>query len=377
MLRRLLMCVLAAVVSLAGLWAPGTADAASTADTPTCTGGVSVSQFAFSPPMVTPTGHSTLVLELQNCGTQAVQGSTIWYGAYAGQGCPVLDPGPAQPFTIGVGGVVELTNTYGNAGSGCQPPSLRMHVNVTVNGVGTVATPSATLRFVPACTGNGIVVLSFSFDPATVTPNNNSNVALVLQNCTGQPVAGQIAWYPRLTWSGTGTPPGCPYLNPDEFEYAMAPGALSTTGRGYSAPPANCQATGLHVTADVYQNYLPSKVASADADLVITPPAPSPCHVTFTPTYWSGGFTANVAITNTSTSAINGWSLAFGLTGDQKITNAWNATATQNGTTVTATNLSYNASIAPGASQSFGIQGTWTLGNTPPTAYSVNGALCS
>jgi non-reducing end alpha-L-arabinofuranosidase len=73
---------------------------------------------------------------------------------------------------------------------------------------------------------------------------------------------------------------------------------------------------------------------------------------------------------------INGWSLAFGFPGDQKITNAWNAAVTQNGTSVTATNLSYNATIAPGGSQSLGFQGTWNLGNASPTVLSVNGTLC-
>ncbi|MEY9857088.1 cellulase/cellobiase CelA1 [Catenulispora sp. GAS73] len=157
----------------------------------------------------------------------------------------------------------------------------------------------------------------------------------------------------------------------------MAPGALSTTGRAYAAPTASCLATGLHVTADVYEDYSPNKVAGADADLVITPPAPSVCHITFTTTYWSGGFTANVTITNNSASVINSWSLAFSFPGDQKITNAWNASVAQNGTSVTAASLGYNASIAPGGSQSFGFQGTWALGGASPTAFSVNGAMCS
>lgn len=375
MVRRLLMTVLAAMVALAGLLAPsGAADAASPAG---CTGGVSVAQFAFYPPVVAPGGHSALTLELQNCGTQAVQGSTIWYGQYTGQACPVLDPAPPSPFTIAAGGTYELTNTYGDPGSGCRPTALRMSVNVSVTGVGTVATVSATLQFAPACTGNGIAVDLFSFSPAAVVPTQNTLLTLVLQNCTGQAVTGQTEWVPRLTWSGTGTPPGCPYLDPVEFSYSMAPGALSTTSLGFEAPVASCQATGLHVTADVYENGLSSKVASASADLVITPPAPSPCHVTFTPSYWSGGFTANVTITNTSTSTINGWSLAFSFPGDQKISNAWNATVTQNGTGVTAANLGYNATIAPGGSQSFGFQGTWNLGNVSPMVFSVNGALCA
>ena len=386
MVRRLLISVLAAVLTLAGLLAPGAAAAsragsagpATGASPAACTGGVSVVQFAFSPPVITLTGQSALVLELQNCGAQPVQGSTAWYGQYVGPGCPVLDPGPTTPFTIAVGGTYELTNNYGNPGFGeCQPTSLRMSVNVNVNGLGTVTTASATLQFAPACTGSGIVVDTFSFNPTTVVPTQNSLLTLVLQNCTGQAVKGETSWYPQLTWSGTGTPPGCPHLDPVAFSYSMAPGDLSTMSLGLDDPIASCLATGMHVTADVYEDGSSGVVASAAADLVITQPAPSLCHVTFTPTYWSGGFTANVTIANNTTSAINGWSLAFSFPGDQKITNVWNATVTQNGTSVTATNLGYNASIAPGGSQSFGFQGTWTLGNASPTSFFLNGSLCT
>ncbi|MEY9857087.1 hypothetical protein ABH935_002695 [Catenulispora sp. GAS73] len=92
----------------------------------------------------------------------------------------LLDPGPAYPFTIAAGGTYELTNTYGTPGSRCQPTSLRMSVNVSVNGVvGTVGTASATLRFAPACTGNGIAVDLFSFSPAAVEPTANSALTLV------------------------------------------------------------------------------------------------------------------------------------------------------------------------------------------------------
>src|SRR5436305_4394803 len=104
MLRRLLMSVLAAVVSLAGLLAPGAVHAATAAAPADCTGGVSVKQLAFNPASVPPGGHSDLTLVLQNCGTQTVQGATIWYGHYTGQGCPVIDPAYPVPYTIAPGG---------------------------------------------------------------------------------------------------------------------------------------------------------------------------------------------------------------------------------------------------------------------------------
>ncbi|WP_030437591.1 cellulose binding domain-containing protein [Actinoplanes subtropicus] len=108
-----------------------------------------------------------------------------------------------------------------------------------------------------------------------------------------------------------------------------------------------------------------------------TPPPPTGgCHVAYVPNEWSGGFTANLTVTNTGTSAIDGWTVKFSFPGDQKVTNAWNATVTQSGTAVTATNAGYNGTIAPGANATFGFQGTWSASDAAPTAFTVNGTAC-
>jgi cellulase/cellobiase CelA1 len=72
-----------------------------------------------------------------------------------------------------------------------------------------------------------------------------------------------------------------------------------------------------------------------------------------------------------------GWTLTFTFPGDQKITNAWNATPSQSGEAVTLTNMPYNTAIAPGTSTSLGFQGTWTNSDTAPTAFRLNGATCT
>jgi hypothetical protein len=101
------------------------------------------------------------------------------------------------------------------------------------------------------------------------------------------------------------------------------------------------------------------------------------CRVSYTPQQWAGGFTGNVTVTNTGASAVNGWTLAFSFPGDQHVTSAWNATVTQSGAAVTATNTSFNGTIAPGGNASFGFQGTWTSSNANPTGYTLNGTACT
>jgi hypothetical protein len=104
----------------------------------------------------------------------------------------------------------------------------------------------------------------------------------------------------------------------------------------------------------------------------------SGCKVTYTPQTWPGGFTANVTITNTGSSAINGWKLAFALPSGQSITSAWNATVSPASGSVTAANAAYNGSIPAGGNASFGFQGTYSGSNyTSPNSFSLNGTACA
>ncbi len=100
------------------------------------------------------------------------------------------------------------------------------------------------------------------------------------------------------------------------------------------------------------------------------------CQVGYTKNEWSGGLTAGVTVTNTGTSPVNGWTLAFSFPGDTKVTSAWNATVAQTGTAVTAKNATYDGTIAPGAAVSFGFQGTWTSDDAAPAAFTLNGEAC-
>ncbi|GII25280.1 GH12 family glycosyl hydrolase domain-containing protein [Planosporangium mesophilum] len=111
-----------------------------------------------------------------------------------------------------------------------------------------------------------------------------------------------------------------------------------------------------------------------------TTPPPSgggACRVTYTTNSWNNGFTADVSVTNTSSSAVNGWRLTFSFPGNQQVTSAWNATVAQSGSAVTATNAGYNASIAPNGSVSFGFQGTYSGTNSAPSNFALNGTACT
>jgi hypothetical protein len=116
--------------------------------------------------------------------------------------------------------------------------------------------------------------------------------------------------------------------------------------------------------------------AVVSGNLGLTLPVTLSCKVSYSPSSWTGGFNANVTISNTGSNAINGWTLAFTFPGDQKITSFWNATVTQTGESVTAVNTSSNATIPAGGSTSFGFQGTWTSSNASPASFTLNGSAC-
>ncbi|HXR65349.1 MAG TPA: arabinofuranosidase catalytic domain-containing protein, partial [Ktedonobacteraceae bacterium] len=93
---------------------------------------------------------------------------------------------------------------------------------------------------------------------------------------------------------------------------------------------------------------------------------------------WPGGFGASLAITNTGSTAINGWNLQFSFPNGQSITQIWNGSDTQSGSAVTITNVSYNGSIPAGGTVSSepGFNGAWSGTNGAPTAFTLNGTVC-
>ncbi|MDG4820656.1 cellulose binding domain-containing protein [Asanoa sp. WMMD1127] len=101
------------------------------------------------------------------------------------------------------------------------------------------------------------------------------------------------------------------------------------------------------------------------------------CRVRYAANAWNNGFTADVTVTNTGTSTVNGWTLTYTLPSGQAITSTWNATVTTSGSAVTARNISWNGTLAPGASTSFGYQGTHGGSYSSPSAFALNGSACT
>ncbi|EGE41756.1 glycosyl hydrolase family 18 protein [Streptomyces griseus] len=106
--------------------------------------------------------------------------------------------------------------------------------------------------------------------------------------------------------------------------------------------------------------------------------APASAATSATATYtkksdWGSGFEGQWTVKNTGTTALSSWTIEWDFPSGTTAGSAWDATLTSSGGHYTAKNLSWNGSVAPGASISFGFNGT---GSGSPTGCKLNGASC-
>jgi cellulase/cellobiase CelA1 len=159
----------------------------------------------------------------------------------------------------------------------------------------------------------------------------------------------------------------------------------TTTGTSFTAPILSTQTGMIRYYVRAHDAAGNLSIASNQVSTTVTPPTTSPpttpatqCKVAYqTTSDWPGGFVAEVQLTNTATTAVNGWSLAVSLGCDQRVTSSWAAKWVQSGSTVTLTSETWNAKIQPGAGLTLGLVGTYVKNNAPATTAALNGAACA
>jgi cellulase/cellobiase CelA1 len=70
---------------------------------------------------------------------------------------------------------------------------------------------------------------------------------------------------------------------------------------------------------------------------------------------WSGAFQGELLVANTGSTQLNGWTATMTLGGGAIITQMWNATYTQSGSTVTVRPMDYNRNLLPGQNTAVGF----------------------
>ncbi|MET9854090.1 glycoside hydrolase family 18 chitinase [Streptomyces sp. NPDC006450] len=88
---------------------------------------------------------------------------------------------------------------------------------------------------------------------------------------------------------------------------------------------------------------------------------------------WGSGFEGKWTVKNTGTTTLSSWTVEWDYPAGTAVTSAWDATVTSSGTHWTGKNVGWNGTLAPGATISFGFNGT---GSGAPSGCKVNGGSC-
>ncbi|WP_238013176.1 cellulose binding domain-containing protein [Dactylosporangium sp. AC04546] len=253
---------------------------------------------------------------------------------------------------------------------------------------GNVTTVTITANIRPAqqytfrvSAHDGLGHTSLGSDPVTVvTPASDSGPDAVPPSTPGNLQAGPAA---TLTWSPSTDNVGVTGYQVYRFDGLLISTLVATVTATTFTAPYNGQ---YYVRArdgagnvSVATNTVTVTGATGSPSPSTQPPPPAiSCRVTFTiSSQWATGFVAGIVLANTGSTPIVDWVLTFTFNGEEHIIQAWNATATQTGRTVTAAAASWNRTILPGSSVSLGFSGAATGTVTPPTDFRVNGVPCT
>jgi hypothetical protein len=205
----------------------------------------------------------------------------------------------------------------------------------------------------------------------------------------GQPTVSGLSSSTSSNTSGTGTlswPASTAGTYPvaDYDVYQQNSGGTSTLVA--TATSTSISLTGLTIGASYTYNVVavdshgnPS-LPSPPVTFTVPPPANASCAVHYAiSSSWSGGFGANITLTNNGSTAINPWTLTFTFPASgEAVQGGWDGTWTQSGETVTVTSESWNSTIAPnGGTVSIGFNGTDTGQDPAPTVFYINNNICA
>ncbi|MGQ5264676.1 cellulose binding domain-containing protein [Micromonospora sp. ZYX-F-536] len=266
------------------------------------------------------------------------------------------DPDTAHPVTIDYAGFAPSADA----------PTVSTLTN-GATGIATGRSGTATSRTLPPYSLTTLVLR-----PAGTTAGRPA--------APGQPTAGGVTdRAATISWPAA-APGGSPIA---KYEVYRQNGAISEQlgeTRATSFTAGNL-VPGTRYTVNVLARDTAGRVSWSSPPLtfVTGSPAASACSVRFTTSGdWGNGYIGGIEITNNGTSPINGWTLTWTWpTAWQQVSSGWSAGWEQVGTAVRVTPTDDNRRIAAGGSVSAGFVGAYSGPNVLPTAFSLNGTVCT
>jgi hypothetical protein len=274
-----------------------------------------------------------------------------------------------------------------------EDPSNSYTVGLTTNGFTANGTPTV---YTLANNGTSITSASGSASSVTVAPYTltvvhipgTGGTGVTAPGAPGQPVASNLSSSTSGASTGTATltwPASAPGTNPIA-DYKVYQVTSSGSTLVATTTTTTTTLTGLTIGDSYTYNVVAvdsqgnASLPSTPVTFTVPPPAGASCAVHYSLAgSWPGGFQGGVTITNNASTAVNGWTLTWTWpSAGEQITQMWSASYTQTGTSVSAVNASYDATIgASGGTVTFGFLGN-DSGQTPsPAAFYLNGNVCS
>lgn len=178
-----------------------------------------------------------------------------------------------------------------------------------------------------------------------------------------------------LTWSEMNTTPFLT-VNP---EPSVVDGAYHMTGTLPSG------VTGRQILYVVWTRTDSNETFYSCSDVVFgqdgTYPTPTPVPVTCTAAVtvtnsWSGGYQANVAVTNTSGVGLIPWLVSWTVPSGVTLVSGWNADVSQDGTKILANAPSWQRTLGSGVTATIGYVANGSS-SPPPSNVTLNGTACT
>jgi aryl-phospho-beta-D-glucosidase BglC (GH1 family) len=307
-----------------------------------------------------------------NLGTDLPTGFNLTYNGGSSQGGnqppTVATPASASASTVAgktvalsvlgadAAGAASLTYTW--ATTGTPPAPVSFSANNSNAAANTVATFSKAGQYSFQVTITDLSGLS-------VTSSVSVNVVQMLSSIVVTPSTASVTTGATQAFTAVADDQfGSPMTTQPTFTWSASSGSISSGGL-FTAPATAGSATVSATSGTVH----------GSAAVTVTAPVTNSLNATATfadVSDWGSGFTGNITITNQGTTAINGWTLQLDFAG--AISQVWNGTIiNQTGNHYVIGNASYNASIAPGQSVTFGFNAS--PGNHPaaPANFILNG----
>jgi hypothetical protein len=261
---------------------------------------------------------------------------------------------------------------FGNCSSGTILP-----MQAAANGFSSIST-SVSMSYPSA--GTWDAAYDIWFDPTARTNGQNTGAEIMVwlnHQGTIQPVGSQVAtvslngatwnvWEGNIGWNVVSyvrqsTTGSMSFSVSSFFNDAVSRGFASTSWFLTSIQAGfEPWVSGVGLTENSFSVTTPSGGGGGGGSAA--------CSATYSVTNsWSGGFQAAVTVSNTGTTPINGWTVSWTFPSGQTISQLWNGTLTQSGSSETVRNASFNGQIPASNSTSFGF----TANGGAPTSLST------